>query len=40
MISNEFQFGLALRNSGLVDIYWNFTLTQTPEGKTPSFNNL
>jgi len=30
---NDFQFGLALRSSGKVDIYWNFTLNQTPDGK-------
>lgn len=26
---NEFQFGAALRHSGAIDLYWNFTLVQT-----------
>ncbi|CDW75557.1 wd-40 repeat protein [Stylonychia lemnae] len=29
--SDDFQYGLALRSSGKVDIYWNYTLTQTPD---------
>ncbi|CDW78106.1 wd-40 repeat protein [Stylonychia lemnae] len=28
---NEIQFGIALRQSGSVDLYWNFTLTNSPE---------
>lgn len=31
IISNMFQFGLALRTSGKVDFYWNYTYTSTPD---------
>jgi hypothetical protein len=33
ILLGEWQYGLALRKSGKVDIYWNFTRTYTTDGK-------
>jgi hypothetical protein len=29
---NEIAYGCALRQSGKVDLYWNYTLTNSPDG--------
>ena len=35
--NEEFQYGIALRKSGLADFYWNCTLISSSEGKIVQF---